>query len=300
MIFCKARGQFGKWVRRYAKDNGSDWSWGILSSSSKSIEEKDRIIDELDEIIEQSILRHCDRSIPLHLLATLMMRSASAFTRLMAHHPRQYQDGSNSMPESEKDIVFENCLKMAEYCDQSQTNPSIQGFSWHMENHVPWDAIIILLSEMRHRRSPEEKSKVWQLIANIYSRLRRNLRKKTQTPLHLAIQNLVVKAWRAYIEECHSHRRTPTPCPTIFAEFVASADNRSKPNAVQSGPVVIEQDAAFSGQPDPNFCASSTGLEGEDFGFFLGNSPEDWTDWDSLLNQFDESLMDAPFMPDLG
>ncbi|KAJ5820298.1 hypothetical protein N7474_005889 [Penicillium riverlandense] len=300
MIFCKARCQFGKWVRRYAKDTENDWSWGILSSSSKSIEEKDRIIDELDGIIEKSILRHCDRSIPLHLLATLMMRSASAFTRLMAHHPRQYQDGSNSMPESEKDIVFENCLKMAEYCDQSQTNPSIQGFHWHMENHVPWDAIIIMLSEMRHRRSPEEKSKAWQLIANIYTRLRRNLRKKSQTPLHLAIQNLMVKAWRAYIEECNSHRRTPTSCPTIVAEFLASAEDRSEPNAVQSGPVVIEQDAAFSGQPDPNFAASSTGLEADDFGFFLGNSPEDWNDWDSLLNQFNESMMDAPFMSDLG
>jgi hypothetical protein len=126
------------------------------------------------------------------------------------------------------------------------------------------------------------------------------LRKKTQTPLHLAIQNLMVKAWRAYIEECNSHRRTPTSCPTIVAEFLASAENPSEPNAVQSGPEVIERDAALSGQPDPNFTASSTALEADDFGFFLSNSPEDWNDWDSLLNQFNESLMDAPFMPDLG
>jgi hypothetical protein len=229
-----------------------------------------------------------------------MIRSASAFTRLMAHHPRQYQEARTSMPESEKDIVFENCLKMAEYCDQSQTNPSVQGFSWHMENHVPWDAIIIMLSEMRHRKSPEETSKAWQLIANIYSRHRQKLRKKTQTPLHLAIQNLMVKAWRAYIEECNSHRRTPTSCPTIVAELLAAADNLSQPNAMQSGPAMIEQDVALSGQPDPNFVASSTELEADEFGLFLGNSPEDWDDWDSLLNQFNESLMDAPFMTDLG
>jgi hypothetical protein len=102
---------------------------------------------------------------------------------------------------------------------------------------MPWDAMIFMLSGMRHRTDPDEKSEVWQLIGNVYSfalligispvphpreheyhgiprhkinRVPRvfpghikTMSENGPTPLHMAIQHLIVKAWRTYIEECH-------------------------------------------------------------------------------------------------
>jgi hypothetical protein len=148
MIFVLARSAFGKWLLRLSNQSeGSDTSpWAFLSSSSMSLRDKDKAIDELEKHLEGDFLRHCDRSIPLHIATTMMARSAIYYTRLMAHHPRQYQHPNNRISRAEKDIIFENSLKMTEYADYAQNNSVVRKFSWHMVNHMPWDAIIFMLS----------------------------------------------------------------------------------------------------------------------------------------------------------
>ncbi|CEJ56990.1 hypothetical protein PMG11_05700 [Penicillium brasilianum] len=271
MIFCLARSEFGKWLRRWNTNTGGSGSpWAFLSSSTLSLSEKDRCIDELEDIMEQKFLRYCDQSIPLHLATTMMVRSSSHYTRLMAHHPRHYHDSGTRIPQSEKDVIFGHCLKMAEYADYAQTNPDVQRFSWHMVNHMPWDAMIFMLSEMRNRTNPEEKDKVWEIVGSIYGRHVRQIGKNSQMPLHKALQHLFVKAWRAYVDDCNQHGRTPRPCPTVIE--------------VNNAPV----------QEPPSQYASNvpfdTGTENMDF--LLGDSPMDWSEWDHLLNQFQESLVD--------
>lgn len=264
-----------------------------------TLREKDNAIDELEDLMEQKYLRYCDESIPLHLAVTLMARSAIYYTRLMAHHPRQYQDPNTRIPEAEKNIIFENCLRMAEYADYAQTNSDVQRFSWHMVNHMPWDAMIFMLSEMRDRTDPEEKNKVWQLIGNIYSRHVRQMRKHARMPLHTAMQNLIVKAWRAYIEECNLHQRSPTPCPAIVAKLLEDSKGSTDPRLAEQNPERIDEGVLFQhqvGTSDVNFS-----VEPVNFDFLLTDSPMGWNEWDNLLNQLQESLVDdMAFMPGSG
>jgi hypothetical protein len=301
MIFCLTRSEFGKWLRRWSKDaRGSNSPWAFLSSSSMSLREKDNAIDELEKLMEQKYLRYCDKSIPLHLAVTLMARSAIYYTRLMAHHPRQYQDPNTRIPEAERNTIFENCLKMAEYANYAQTNPDVQRFSWHIVNHMPWDAMIFMLSEMRNRTDPEEKNRVWQLIGNIYSRHVRQMRKNAQMPLHTALQNLIVKAWRAYIEECNLHHRTPTSRPTIIKNLLEDSKGSTEAQPAEQNDGMIEPSAIFQDQLGRE--ASNVDLvEPGNFDFLLSESPMDWNEWDNLLNQFQESLVDdMAFMPGSG
>ncbi|KAJ5153056.1 uncharacterized protein N7482_009534 [Penicillium canariense] len=286
MIFCLARSEFGKWLRRWSNDTGGSSSpWAFLSSSSMSLSEKDSSIDELENLMEQKFLKYCDLSIPLHLATTMMARSATHYTRLMAHHPRQYRDSSARIPQAEKDIIFKNCLKMAEYADYAQTNPDVQRFAWHMVNHMPWDAMIFMLSEMRNRTEPEEKAKVWQIIGNIYGRHVRRMGRKSQMPLHTALQNLFVKAWRAYIDECNHHGRTPTPCPPIVTTLLDNSHSSTESQASNESGGMDGHSTSFQEQ---------LGQYASDipFDFLLGDSPMDWNEWDNLLNQFQESLVD--------
>ncbi|KAJ6009448.1 hypothetical protein N7522_004464 [Penicillium canescens] len=290
MIFCLARSAFGKWLHRWSKEaEGSNTGpWAFLTSSSMTLGEKDKAIDELEAHMENNFFHHCDKSIPLHIATSMMASSAIHYTRLMAHHPRQYSDPSR-IPQSEKDIIFEHALKMTEHADYAQTCSAVQKYSWHMVNHVPWDAIILMLSDMRHRRDPDEKSKVWHLIGNVYSR---NLResKGIQTPLHRAIQHLIVRAWRAYVEECNQHHRTPTPCPTIVATLLANAKGTHESQPVED--IVTVENGPSQDQPEHDFRTARFDPEADGFEYLLGDSPIDWNEWDTLLNQFPASLTD--------
>lgn len=291
MIFCLARSEFGRWIRRWGKDAGACNSpWAFLSSPSMTLKEKDSSIDELEKVMEQKFLRYCDQSIPLHLATTMMVRSATNYTRLMAHHPRQYRGPNARIPHGEKDVIFQNCLQMAEYANYTQNSPSVHKFSWHTVNHMPWDAMIFMLSEMRHRTDPAEKSKAWQIIGSIYSRHLGQMRKKAKMPLHAAIQNLIIKAWKGYIEECYLNHQTPTTCPSIVASLLEELKGDAEPQMTGEGTRMPEHRESFE-QPGQHETAPFD-TEFETFGSLLNSSPMDWNEWDNLLNQFQASLVD--------
>ncbi|KAJ5999041.1 hypothetical protein N7451_006851 [Penicillium sp. IBT 35674x] len=291
MMFCLARSEFGKWLSRWSKDAGpSNSPWAFLSSSSMSLEQKDNAIDELESTMEKKFLQYCDRSIPLHLATIMMARSAIHYTRLMAHHPRQYRDCNTRISQAEKDIIFLNCLKMTEYADYTQTNADVQRFGWHTVHHMPWDAMIFMLSEMRVRNDPEEKSKVWKIVGNIYSRLVRQRRRNAGRPLHLALQSLMVKAWKSYTEECHLQHRAPTICPTIIATLISNPECVTELHVTQGHSSSIEQTNTVGSHHDPLISQPD---DNRDFDFLAQDtSSMDWNEWDCLLNQFQESLMD--------
>ncbi|KAJ5465525.1 hypothetical protein N7530_009312 [Penicillium desertorum] len=299
MIFVLARRAFGKWLLRLSNqvESSNTGPWAFLSSPSMSLKDKDKTIDGLEAHMEDTFLRHCDKSIPLHMATTMMVRSAIYYTRMMAHHPRQYQDSNMRISQTEKNIIFENSLKMIEYADYAQKNPVVRKYSWHTINFMPWDAMIFMLSEMRHRTDPEEKSEVWQLIGNVYSEHVKTMSENGPTPLHMAIQHLIVKAWRTYIEECNLNHRTPTPCPTIVASLLANAAGISSPQQEDENFPAAKRDAKPQDQPRYDRSNSQFGLD-ENFGLILGDSPQDWNDWDNLLSNFQGSFTDdATYLP---
>ncbi|KAJ6191536.1 hypothetical protein N7519_001557, partial [Penicillium mononematosum] len=235
MIFVLARRAFGKWLLRLSNqmESSNTGPWAFLSSSSMSLKDKDKTIDELEAHMEDTFLRHCDKSIPLHMATTMM-------------------------------------------------NQVVRKYSWHTINFMPWDAMIFMLSEIRHRTDPEEKSEVWQLIGNVYSEHIKSMSENGPTPLHMAIQHLIVKAWRTYIEECNHSHRTPTPCPTIVASLLANTAGISSPQKEDENFPAAKRDAKPQDQPSYDHSSSQFGLD-ENFGFLLGDSPQDWNDWDNLL-----------------
>lgn len=293
MIFVLARSGFGQWLRRLSNENlGSNTGpWAYLSSSSMPLEAKDKAIDELETFLESNFLQYCDTSIPLHMMTRMMTRSVIHYTRLMAHHPRQYQGPNVRISPAEKDIIFENALNMTKYADQTQNNPVIRRFSWHTVNHMPWDAIIFMLSELRYRSNSEEKSIVWQLIGNVYSQHVHEMGNNPSTPLHMAIQSLIVKAWRAYVGECNLKNRTPTPCPSIVVSLMSKEPEIPDSQLAEEIPEA-ERDAELHAQPGHELSTSQFDPEEERFDFVLDDSPINWNEWDNLLNQFQSSLTD--------
>lgn len=237
MVFCLTRYEFGQWLLRQANSKFAtfDSYWETISTASISPQEKDRSIEELEDILKEKYIRHCDPSIPLHLITLIVARSMVPMIRLSAHHPRIYQERGESPSQSEKDRLFAGCVTVAEHSNTFLTTNKTRRYSFHVDYHFPWASFIYMLSELRHRTVGDETANAWQLIDVACTSQYRKLGRREKSPLHLAVANLGIKAWAAHVAECDRRRVPPLPLPnivTIFWELI----QRAKPTVSSSHP----------------------------------------------------------------
>jgi hypothetical protein len=159
MIFCLLRYEFGKFLNTNGKK---------LNSPAFSLREKDQLIDELENHIESNFVRYCDPGVPLHLLATGGARSGTCKMRLLAHHPGQYSDKGVSLPQSERDFLFEKSLKMVEYDVLGQSAEAIANFSWHTNAYFQLDAFVFMMVELRSQKPGPLVDRAWDLVSEVY------------------------------------------------------------------------------------------------------------------------------------
>ncbi|TGO82202.1 hypothetical protein BPOR_0892g00020 [Botrytis porri] len=181
-----------------------------IPPGSNVIAEKDKTIDELEARLQEKYLQYCDPSIPLHLLSIYVAKSVICTMRLMAHHPRQYPDKGASMPQKERDMLFNESLKMLEYDGLGHSEKLVQRYLWHIHVHFQLDAFIYLLSELRRRERGELVDKAWQQVELAYE-FRAEMLNDTKSTLYFALGNLVLKAWEKREEGSRSPDQVTPP-----------------------------------------------------------------------------------------
>lgn len=148
----------------------------------------------------------------------------------MAHHPRQYPDKGASMPQSEKDMILEECLKELEISAFGKQEKAAQGFLWHIQVHFQLDAFIYVLSELRNRTTGDQVERAWEQVEVAYDQ-RPEMLTEVKNSLYFAIGNLALKAWSkreeqkisykvpGFISILRSQRGIPeTPDPVLTTE----------------------------------------------------------------------------------
>ncbi|KAL1963069.1 hypothetical protein VTN77DRAFT_8715 [Rasamsonia byssochlamydoides] len=308
MIFCLMRYELGKWLYRQASSRvvTFDGHWGSISSASVPLQEKDRAIDELENALEEKFVKHCDPSIPLHLMTMMVAKSVVGVVRLMAHHPRHYQERGERMPQFEKDRLFAICMDVAEYGTILQTTKTTQRYLWHV--NFQWDPLIYMLSELRYRTVGEETAKAWHLIDGACTRYYQQLGPKARSPLHLAIGHLAVKAWSAHVAECERRQLQPLPRPeiiTIFSKEIQRTKSSSEvASCAERHGVTTSEEVASGSFADYAHAPPSQKTNSNDFDpditamadTFSSDSPMDCDQWDDLLQQFQHQFGEDGFL----
>ncbi|KNG81473.1 fungal specific transcription factor domain protein [Aspergillus nomiae NRRL 13137] len=282
MMFVLARSEFGEWMRRWSKAGGaSHGGRGFLASSALSYEAKDQAIEELSRAFESKFLSYCDKSIPLHYMSARLMQNVVCQMRFSAHHPRQYGE-KDHISLAERDFVFSTCVQVMEGFEDCQSNEIIQRYLWHVDNHIPWDVLIYTLYELRTRIDEEETKRSWVLIDRIYSRHYDQMRNRPKTPLHIAIQGLILKAWKSHSEERTRRNRHLLPRPHIVSVLSERSERGTSSHQPSFEPSVTPQ-----GRTTQETIPSNAGMldPGDDLNNF-DHSPLDWGQWDDLLENF--------------
>lgn len=231
MFFCLMSYDLGVWLTQRSRHKTSSFEglWEFLSSTTISIEEKDRMIDELEQLFDRKYIRYCDPAIPLHFQTFVVAKSVVLNTRMRVHHPRQYQEKGQAIPPAEMDLLFRLCMTRLENSELILGEQKVAKFRWHLDFHFPWDALIVTLLIVRQRKTGPEVARAWQLLDVVFKRQEKLLnRSNKRSPLHLAIANLAIKAWSAHLTETERHHVEPLSQPETV-KMLLKYTQRTKP-----------------------------------------------------------------------
>ncbi|MCJ1437531.1 hypothetical protein MMC27_006918 [Xylographa pallens] len=302
MMFCLVRATFGQFFKDTCSRAAFD---GSLGSSTKTVADKDRSIDELETRIESRFLRFCDPSIPLHILVNGVARSAIYALRLMVHHPRQYPDKGASMPQEEKDMLFTISLRMIELGSMGRSAENLRHFLWHMFVQFQLDVFVYMLGELQNRTSGELVERAWHEVKLAYEFYPEFLDDRSNA-LYVAIRNLTLKAWQrretelarilgrrpevpTFVKKLRSRRKGAESLSTATTVFGSAIAPQTAEEPVPGG---------FVGNQVPADITGETVMEGEAFDIdfpydtsLAYTDPMDWDYWMDLIQDNDVQAM---------
>ncbi|KAI0123365.1 hypothetical protein BJ170DRAFT_704028 [Xylariales sp. AK1849] len=150
--------------------------------------ETDESFRDIEELLAIKYLRYCDPFQPLHLIVMLMVRCSINIIRFMSHHPRRWAS-SEQTPLSERQWVWEICIKLLEQHNMLQSNPKLKQYAWH----APY----------------------FQHMYESNQDLAFDMRK----PIHVAVGGLCLKAYGNLEDALRNDNTRPPPIPQFIVQL---------------------------------------------------------------------------------
>lgn len=205
MVFCLIRYEIGLFFAANAAK---------LCSPNSSIQEKDSLIDKIQNCLESKYLQYCDTNIPLHLIAIGSARSAICKMRLMVHHPSQYSDNGARLPKTDKNMLFDLSLKIIDYDIFGHTTSSLSGFKWHMETYFQLDVFVFMLIESCDHEPGPQVDKAWQLVPDVF-KYHPQLLSDGSKLVHIQLRKLTLKVWSVRLAMLMKHKLPQVAAPPV-------------------------------------------------------------------------------------
>jgi hypothetical protein len=211
MLFCCIRFEIGDCMRQLKSlaKNGQ--------TRRASISQQERAVDEMENVLDKRFLKKCDPYIPLHLLATYLVRSSICSMRLSVHHPRQQSDEGAGPSQAQKDVLFALALQVIVYDNLAYSTKSLDGFLWHVAVYFGFEAFILVLTELTTRVEGEAVDRAWAQISQVYEN-HTALILESRNALYYAIGNLTLKAWDKRASAAREHQ---PPCLLAELPFIS-------------------------------------------------------------------------------
>lgn len=149
-----------------------------IDDSSSSISDGcGRMIQAINQRIEERYIRHCDTSIPIHWVCATVARLILAKVWLTAHHPMARNGSKNdlTMAGSEKDLtsasresLFLTSIEVLEFALLMLNHPKTVNWGWLSFTHMPWQCMAFVLAEVCVRPIDPTTDRAWAAVSEVY------------------------------------------------------------------------------------------------------------------------------------
>ncbi|KAE8442920.1 hypothetical protein EG329_002524 [Mollisiaceae sp. DMI_Dod_QoI] len=152
-------------------------------------------LDEVETMIENKYLKHCDLQIPLHFISSCMSRSFIGKWRL-GECITQHMKTTTGLPQAYRNKITDNAVRIIELDTLIQTCPLTKPYIWYANFHFPFPAYVYLVQELRRSTIGPHVDRAWQAITvNFDERKLADMATHSQLFRHFA--SLLLKAWEA-------------------------------------------------------------------------------------------------------
>ncbi|KAJ5171586.1 uncharacterized protein N7500_004369 [Penicillium coprophilum] len=198
------------------------WSWVKLKEKGGTIQFRDpedieRLIDEVEDIIETKFLRYCDILNPLHFLTTGVMRSAICAVRLRARTPLLMQE---TITDAQRRQLCTLAEKVLDTSSAIFSNPATQKFRWQMQAFFLWDSLLCILRSIAKVGfySPSELDDAWKRVSEVYANHEALV--QGRRTLYVTIAKVTLKAWLV------NSPRNSSPEPAFITALRAQRESK--------------------------------------------------------------------------
>lgn len=167
LTFDLVRHSMGVTVRRLSYAPPGEGRCRTMSASL-SVEDKERMIEDLHQYLEKKYLGHCDMSIPLHWVSATVARLILAKMWLVVHHPFTRSDAGAGLPQETKDRLFRTSLEVIEFSRLLETEKTTLRWGWLFRTYVQWHALAFVISQLCVRTIGPEVDKAWTVIDGVF------------------------------------------------------------------------------------------------------------------------------------
>ncbi|KAI1406850.1 C6 transcription factor [Hypoxylon sp. FL1857] len=293
IALCLMRCEIMDTLTKFAKGRPGDVRWEALYSPDITVAKKESIITQIEDHWEKRYLRYCDPSNSFHTFLSFSIRSSMCKMRILARSPRQYASRSTKAPQSDRDIVFANAIKLLEYVALVRAGShGLDKYSWQLGTSYLWNTMLHVLIEARHRKIGPEVDRSWQLIGAVFSNCPQMFEDSTG-PVYRALGKWTLDVWEVYVEASKAAGLPEPPTP----DYIAAIRHCRKPttesvwktkDSVTDFRPATRNSSGYNKTQSQRYEENLTGLEpfeSYDFPNLMSfeMDPNEWVQWDQLL-----------------
>ncbi|GKZ25201.1 hypothetical protein AbraIFM66951_000541 [Aspergillus brasiliensis] len=169
-----------------------------LGTGRPSLKEREALVQNLHDRLEDRYLQHCDISQPFHLASTFVARLMVARAWLVARYPLNEKEQGDNLSGPVRDQLFLSSIEVLKLSSLVLTNKKIARWSWHAKTHIQWHAVAFVLSQICTRPPSADCDRAWEYVNIVYNnwKMKESGRKGT---LWRPIRRLMAKA--QYVRE---------------------------------------------------------------------------------------------------
>ena len=286
---CRLRCEMVVALRKFATASSAPLRWEAICNPDLTLEQKEAIIDEIEDHLEINYLRYCDPTNPLHQLVSCMGRSPICWMRFFAHNPRRFASNATEVSQRSRDIAFENARKMLGYASLLHGGAHGMGkYMWQNGTCYLWRSMLYVLIEVRHRKTGPDVDRSWQVIGDVLSQYPRIFEVST-TAVYRALGVWVLEVWDECLAASRAQGRepvTPEYITRLRQCWMLRRDRKKSKDAAAHSATATPGSIGYDSMPS-QLLNSDFNIESFDFDFpnllSMEADPKAWSPWEQFL-----------------
>ncbi|KAI1388153.1 putative C6 transcription factor [Hypoxylon trugodes] len=293
ITLCLIRCEIMEFLRKFSTSSPGDVRWELLYSSAFTLAKKDSAITQIEDYWEKKYLRYCDPCNSLHILVSIVTRSSICKMKLFTRDLRQFVNCSVQVPDSERNVLFENAVKLLEYGNMMKGGShGLDKYKWQLGTSYIWNTMLCVLIEARHRKTGPEMGKFWELIGIVFSHYPKVL-EQPSGGVYTALGKWTLDVWEGYVEAT-KEKGLPEPSTPGYIHALRRGRKVATEASVRSKDMITSRPGTRGSFSYDRFQPQRY-EGGFDFGQFetyefpdlhsFETDPSEWIQWEQLVTE---------------